>query len=184
MVAWISSPSGTKHDGYAQIGYCRDSFAGGVRWFWQIKRDRETAAISKIWNDPLNPPHLGTAYTFSVRASTSGSLHLYINGACYPDGTTSLCTETSFPLLAAADHGIMAEWLGETKHRGDDVPGTASNTADFSTVEVMDENFSWSSQVFDNPKIEYCPYYHVNEFTSDSHFEIWTQPLDHSNGPC
>ena len=73
---------------------------------------------------------------------------------------------------------IEGRWMGEAGYYGDDVPGTKSNPADFSSVQRRYSG-SWSSVSYTGNEVDACYYHLTYPVDSTSSFNIYTDPLTH-----
>ncbi len=176
---------------YAQIGYLKHNGincgCGSVqrRFFYEWSK----CAGCDFGQVYFGAPSLGTTHDFKVvRDDTSGHLVMYLNGST-PDCSGSCpfsncpqnhnqCAETTFDPLNAWS-GTNNQWFEESHNLGSDVLGTNSSRTLFSQVRTNKPNGDWVNQTWNSSGSGIC-YYNVNEITSDSRFEAWTQPLDHS----
>ena len=173
--AWSMLAGDAYCDGWAQIGYVYKTY-GSVfdRFFTQwTKKNAGVTSCTTVqpttifWGDPTK----GQVYTFQVgRDSTDHLLHMD------KDGT--LEDKTDFDPNTAWS-GNQGQWFEEAWARGDDVFGTDTARTDYTNVESKDSSGNWNNQNWTGSGSGLC-YYHVHEITSNSHFEVWTAPLDHS----
>jgi hypothetical protein len=176
--AWVMVASSNIH-GYAQVGYMNRAASPTMTYFWQWTKDstvQDPVSSTGLWGSPP----VGETRTFKVERLGDGALHMSVGGA-EPDcdtGGPRDCPFTSFdPLNVAAWDGMQGQWEGETHWAGSDMPGTSGSKTDFSAIQVKVDG-SWVTRAWTNTGSDKC-YYKLNVVDPNSHFQIWTQPLDH-----
>lgn len=171
----IASDNG---EGWAQIGHEHGRKSDGsyyVSFFWQWTRNFYADPVyTRLWGNPT----LGSSYNLKVvRNASSGHLRMLLDGADPPcRNSDNICPETDFDPLTAWP-GLHAELYQEIYHKENDFAGTNSDRTVFANVQYANASGSWVNKTFtvDSPT---C-FGQVSK-RSDTKFEAWTEPLDHS----
>ena len=157
--------------GWGQIGYIYKYNWGTypsafVTQYIQLNDGAHTPA-THFWGSPTT----GTTYTFKAGWDpTDQHLHLWLNGTDEAETNWNPFNVWS---------GSNSEWFEETKNLGDDVFGLTGSRTQFDNVMTKNASNTWVNQNWNGIGSSLC-YYHVHEITSDSHFEAWTDPVDHN----
>jgi len=163
-------------DGWAQIGFVSQNTTSSnpaTGWdhnhfFMQWWRGNGYAVHTLYWGTPSS----GSSWKFqATRQAGDGRIHLLKDGISQ--------WETDFdPLDAWGSTGRNAEFFAEITNKGSDFYGTSGNRTDYAQVQSKTVD-GWANQNWNYGGSNLC-YGKVNELTSNSHFEVWTSPLDHN----
>jgi hypothetical protein len=166
-------------DGYAQIGWTRDTNLCCLRFFWQWQQSDGSTVHTGFWGSPS----VGTRYNFKVtRLASDGLLHMnYLDPDQRPPcNQNGFCPETNFDPHSAWS-GHHAEVFGEVNYPGNDMPGLAGAKAEFAQIQVRPLNTGWQNpastwllQFNDRP----C-YWHLGDADQPVLLRTWTDPVNH-----
>lgn len=156
--------------GYAQVGHMFKNFgSGNFRFFYEYDKDGPTNLTRVFWGNPVSGNHHNYR---AARQTGDGHIHFTVEGNNPPGGA-----ETPWDPLAIWNE-VDVQWASETLHIGSDIPGTPGVRVDFQFVHHKNNNETWTLQNY-VPALKPC-YFSVNEITSDSHFESWTNDPVHA----
>lgn len=174
--AMLMRPNGA---GYAQIGYLWKS-NGNSRYFFEwTKGSSGSVVVNGEWGNPT----VNDNVNFKVSYYPSDNrIHLLIHFDNVPPCDGSDCPVTNFDPVFGQDSwpDILAQFAAETDDNGSNIVGTSSSKADFYYVEEKNSSDNWASHNWNGGFAPDRCYYHRDEVDSDSHFRVWTAPLDHS----
>jgi hypothetical protein len=178
-VTWWVMIADSDLEGWAQVGYLKNAPVGEVQYFYQWVRNSGTALHTDVFSSPSTGSHsLKVAGTASSSCPTSSHcLVMKID-----DAAMGLEPYTGFDPHVAWS-GSLAEFFGEAKFPGADMPGVSENKARFRNIQEKDGqdivSASWAGASGSD-----CPYWkfqNPNGAGVYTAFNIWTDPTGHSS---
>jgi hypothetical protein len=172
---WVMLAGDGTSDGYAQIGYIYKNYGSDAnRFFYEWRKTSGGSFVQVMFGTPVH----GDTYDFRAsRYDTDGHIHLILDGAQAQCGASD-CAETNFDPLTAWS-GTNNQWFEETQYQGDDVHGTSGEKTDLNGVNTRAPSGDWVVQTWNGGGTGQC-FIHTDEINTNSHFQSWTSPLNHS----
>jgi len=174
--------------GYAQIGWDHANFLNtdnNLRYFWEWNRNEFTPG-GPFAQAYFGTPSAGNSITFHAKwESGDHKIHLYYGNTdtVPPDNNNGDHPVTTFDPSGAWDY-MDAIFSTEVQYPGSDIAGKSGNVAVFSNLQEAYPNHGLNNYDLSGYTNAMCSYYYRDSFSGDSHFDTYTDPLDHAHTGC